>query len=283
MFADVDLARRLELAEARLTADIGRAVRHGGRAADVLVHELTEGVAVFAGPGSPANKLIGAGFGGPIDETALAAIEQAFVRRQTPLHVEISTLAHRENFELLTRRGYRLAGFENVLGLPLSRPAGEEPGRISRTAVHIDAIAEEEGAAWLDAVTAGFLHADGPVGGAPIESFPREALETIFLDLAATARFRRYLARVGGQVAGGASMRLEAGVAQLCGAATLPAWRRRGVQAALLARRLADAADAACDVAVVTTQPGTQSQRNAQRQGFAVLYARAVLIRTFGA
>ena len=75
-------------------------------------------------------------------------------------------------------------------------------------------------------------------------------------------------------------MRLdEAGVAQLAGAATLPAFRRRGVQRALLAARLAAARRAGCDLAVVTTQPGTQSQVNAERQGFRLLYARAILVK----
>ncbi|MEJ2340034.1 MAG: hypothetical protein P8Y15_14260 [Gemmatimonadales bacterium] len=74
-------------------------------------------------------------------------------------------------------------------------------------------------------------------------------------------------------------MRLSGGIAQLCGAATLPEHRRRGVQTALLARRLADAAHAGCDVAVVTTQPGSKSQENVQRRGFELLYTRAILVR----
>jgi predicted acetyltransferase len=74
-------------------------------------------------------------------------------------------------------------------------------------------------------------------------------------------------------------MRMAEGVAQLTGAATAPAHRRRGVQSALLSARLADAAAADCDVAVITTQPGSKSQQNAQRQGFDLLYARAVLVK----
>ena len=34
-----------------------------------------------------------------------------------------------------------------------------------------------------------------------------------------------------------------------------------------------------CDVAVITTQPGSKSQQNAQRQGFDLLYTRAVLVK----
>ena len=63
------------------------------------------------------------------------------------------------------------------------------------------------------------------------------------------------------------------------GAATRPSHRRRGVQSSLLAARLARAAEAGCDVAVVTTQPGSKSQQNVQRQGFELLYTRAVLVR----
>jgi GNAT superfamily N-acetyltransferase len=60
---------------------------------------------------------------------------------------------------------------------------------------------------------------------------------------------------------------------------TAPAHRRRGVQTALLSARLADAAAAGCDIAVVTTQPGSKSQQNVQRRGFDLLYTRAVLVK----
>jgi hypothetical protein len=36
---------------------------------------------------------------------------------------------------------------------------------------------------------------------------------------------------------------------------------------------------AGCDLAVVTTQPGSTSQRNVQRSGFDLLYTRAVLVK----
>ena len=59
----------------------------------------------------------------------------------------------------------------------------------------------------------------------------------------------------------------------------MPAHRRRGVQSALLVSRLTDAARRGCDIAVVTTQPGSKSQQNVQRQGFELLYTRAILVR----
>jgi ribosomal protein S18 acetylase RimI-like enzyme len=73
-------------------------------------------------------------------------------------------------------------------------------------------------------------------------------------------------------------MRIADGVAQLTRAATAPVFRRRGIQSALLAARLADATAAGCDIAVITVQPGSTSQQNAQRNGFDLLYTRAVLV-----
>jgi GNAT superfamily N-acetyltransferase len=91
------------------------------------------------------------------------------------------------------------------------------------------------------------------------------------------------LARRQMEVAGGGSLYLHDGVALLCGAATLPAHRRRGVQAALLQARLAHARAMGCELAVVTTQPGSKSQQNVQRAGFELIYSRAILVRAAAA
>ena len=83
----------------------------------------------------------------------------------------------------------------------------------------------------------------------------------------------------GGAGAGGGGLRIGDGIAQFCGAATLPAFRRRGIQTALLRRRLRDARGAGCDLGIMAAQPGSRSHFNAQRQGFSLLYSRAVLVK----
>ncbi len=138
----------------------------------------------------------------------------------------------------------------------------------------------EEFGAWLDVVAEGTAHPD--TQGLPWhEEFPREVIIGAERDLAAAGAVR-YAALRDGIIAGGATMRIADGIAQLTGAATAPAHRRRGVQTALLSARLADAAALGCDVAVITTQPGSKSQQNAQRQGFDLLYTRAVLVKDCG-
>jgi GNAT superfamily N-acetyltransferase len=90
-----------------------------------------------------------------------------------------------------------------------------------------------------------------------------------------------YLARVEGKVAGGATLAIRDGVAGLFGASTLPAFRKRGVQTALLHARLERAAEAGCDLAVCLAQPGSSSERNIVRRRFTVLYTRVKFEKEF--
>lgn len=274
LFCSTSLAARIERAETTLVAEATRAIAR--RDAGVLLRDLAGGVAAFTGPGSPLNKIAGLGFGGAIDAAALADIEAAFAARSAPLQVEVSTLADPAVVGSLTRRGYTLVGFENVLGRALAADgssAHETPG----TAVLRSSRAELD--VWVDTLVTGFAAADAQGVAVPEAAIDRAVLEPVIRDFVAADAVSLYLARRDDVVVGGASMRLHDGVAQLCGAATLPAHRRRGVQSALLAQRLVDAAAAGCDLAVLTTAPGSKSQENAQRRGFELLYARAVLVR----
>ncbi|MCQ9177689.1 GNAT family N-acetyltransferase [Streptomyces sp. IBSBF 2953] len=273
LFCDVALAKRLERVEAELMAaateaaclrrgdDVGFVTRTGG------------GVATFAEDGSPFNKIAGLGFADLPDTAALDEIERAFAARSAAVQAEVSALADPAVSALLTARGYRLEAFENVLGLAL----GSAYERVAPPDIDVRVARDEEFDAWLDVVTDGFAHPDGQ--GVPShEEFPRDVLANAERDFTA-AGVVPYIALCDGIVAGGGSLRVADGVAQLTGAATAPAHRRRGVQTALLAARLADAATSGCDLAVVTTQPGSRSQQNVQRRGFHLLYTRAVLVR----
>jgi GNAT superfamily N-acetyltransferase len=189
------------------------------------------------------------------------------------VQVELPHLADPEIGIALSRRGYQLESFENVLGIAIDdkyditlpdgiqiRPSGDEELDVWLTMM-ADAVAvpDTQGIPWR-------------------EEFPRDTYIEAERDTAA-ADITRYLAILNGDIAGGAGLRTTEGVAQFAGAATLPAHRRHGIQSALLSTRLADAATAGCDVGVITTQPASKSQQNAQRSGFDLLYTRAVLVK----
>ena len=272
LFCDTALAERIERIEADLIAMAAGAARRRSTDAAGFAIPIAGGVASFAEPGSPFNKVGGLGFAGVPHATELDDIEQAFAARGAHVQIELAHLADPAIGAVLTERGYRLTSFENVLGHALM---GQHE-RVTAPGVEVRPSSDDELEAWLDVVTDAVAHPDTD-GLSQHEEFDADAVERAERDLV-SAGARRYVALRDGVIAGGAGMRIADGVAQLTGAATSPAHRRHGIQTALLAARLADAAAAGCDIAVITTQPGSKSQQNAQRRGFDLLYTRAVLV-----
>lgn len=275
MFVSISLAARIDRGEARLSRSFGQAALAKRTHDDAFVEEIGDGVAVYAGPSSPMNKMIGVGFGTLPPDDRLRGVEELFQARGAPLQAEVSTLADPAFAAELTRRGYILQGFENVSGRAITShdAGGDHPDGIEVTLTN-----DDDAARWLDVMITGFLHPD--LQGVQAEPPPgRDTLERALGDTVGVPGLRRYAARVDGQLAGVATLRLDEGLAQLCGAATLPAFRRRGIQTALQRRRLADAFDERCDLALLTTQPGSKSEENGRRQGFQLLYSRALLVK----
>jgi GNAT superfamily N-acetyltransferase len=83
-----------------------------------------------------------------------------------------------------------------------------------------------------------------------------------------------FLAELDGQAIGAGGLAIHEGMALFAGASTIPGWRRRGAQRALLAARFQYARAAGCDLAMMGAEPGSSSQRNAERQGFRIAYTR---------
>jgi GNAT superfamily N-acetyltransferase len=282
VFTSIDLAARIDAAEGRLCADIVRASKDRRSETHSLVTPLAGGLVVYAAPGSPVNKGIGIALTEPLEEAPLVVVEEEWRARNEPLRIELSALAKPEAATLLTARGYLVIGFENQLGCELRDWNEAVVGlRAPDTGprIVVESLAESDEQLWREVTVDGFAQPDA--SPTAHEIFPREVLDDIFITLGRTSGFRRYVARVDRRVAGAASLRIDGDIAQLAGAATLPAFRRRGVQTALLRYRLLEARDAGCALAVVTTQPGSTSQANVQRRGFALLYARAILARSW--
>ncbi len=94
---------------------------------------------------------------------------------------------------------------------------------------------------------------------------------------------RLFVAEVEGKpVACGAGLIIhEHKIVALFGAGTLPDYRGRGFQTALLQARIKAATEAGCEFAVIVTQGGSTSQRNAERLGFRVAYSKATMLKPF--
>lgn len=266
LFCDAALAERVERME---TARVLTGIAAGGFAIAV-----GGGYATYVEPGSPLNKVVGVGFAGVPRDGDWDAVERAYAGREVPTTVELSHLADLAIAVQLTARGYRLTGFENVLG----RAVDPASAPVTPPGIEVRPSDDDEFELWLGIMVGGFLQPDKSDAPAD-EEFAAEPLERAVRDLSSAVGVRRYLALADGVPAGGASAAFRDGVAAFTGAATWRQFRRRGIQTALLAARLSDAVAEGCDIAIVTTSPATKSQQNAQRQGFELLYTRAVLTR----
>jgi GNAT superfamily N-acetyltransferase len=80
-----------------------------------------------------------------------------------------------------------------------------------------------------------------------------------------------------GRPAAGAILTTRDGIGYLALAGTLPEFRGRGFQQALIAARITAAAEEGCELIVATAEFGTVSQRNIERGGLRTAYTKPVL------
>ena len=83
-----------------------------------------------------------------------------------------------------------------------------------------------------------------------------------------------FVAELDGKSGATGMLCLHDGVALFAGASTVPEMRRRGLQAALLEARMRYAYEHGYSLAMMVTEAGSQSQRNAERKGFRIAYTR---------
>jgi GNAT superfamily N-acetyltransferase len=262
-FVDLAFARRLEMAETMTPAHVKALQRF---APDATSEVIAGGTAIFGGRAYPANHIVGMGLYSPVASADVDRVEEFYRSRGVPCEIVVSPLADRSLLEVLAPRGYRITEFNSVLIRGLQEEAPIEPA----AGITVERVNEGAVQAWDRVLAKGFAEF-GPLP------------ENLFAAFAALPDGLCFLARVNGQPAGGAAGAImrEAGIAALFGTATLPEFRHRGVQAALINRRLWEAANAGCEYAVVSTMPGSGSQRNMERRGFRVAYTKLVMVRTW--
>jgi GNAT superfamily N-acetyltransferase len=263
-FVDRNFAYKLELTDAHGGVAFARAHAEMFPESGAAAESFAGGWAAFAGADSPVTQAFALGLSGPVEESEIERMEDFFRSRGAATNVELCPYADLSIVEIFRRRGYSLIELSNVLA---RRLAPEDAHLSFNDAARVRRAEAHEGRLWAETVARGF--------------FPEGELPQMMIDLMITAQHRPsgayFLAEVEGQVAGGGMLIMHEGVASLGGASTLPAFRNRGAQTALMRARLAFAAERGCEVAMVTTMPGTASQRNAERQDFRVVYTRSKL------
>ena len=164
-------------------------------------------------------------------------------------------------FKLFNERGYRPIEFSSVLYRPIDPDLRLSASRNDQVKVRL----VEENEIELFAQTA----FEGWSEFTEILDFLHELAQ-----VSAHSKSLSFIAALKGKPVATGALSITGDVALLAGASTIPAARRQGAQLALLEERLRYAAVHGCTVAMMAANPGSGSQRNAERNGFRIAYTR---------
>ena len=260
-FADIDLARRLEGTEARGNVEFVEARARAFPDRGATWTEVAGTYAMFDGVGSPLTQTFGLGVFQPVTATDMDALEEFFRSRGADVFHEVSPLADNSVFTLLGERGYRSVEFSNVMYRPISPDLRLHAAMNER--VNVRVTGKDEVKLWAETAFEGWSEFT------EVADFLKELGQ-----LRAESDSLSFLAELEGKPIATGTLIIAGDVALLAGASTVPAARRQGAQLALLEGRLRHAAAQGCTVAMMVAQPGSGSQRNAERHGFRIAYTR---------
>jgi len=265
ILSDKTLAVRLETAQALNQVEYAKAYNRMGLEPEAAHKKIGSGHAVFAGADSPLTQAFGLGLEGEVDDDELDELEAFFKDRGAGVNVEVCNMADMIFIQKLIERGYTISEFTHVLARPI---ATTEAFDVSGDYI-IREVGEDEIDTYSRVVAEGFVE----------HGLAQDSLTDVFKVFFRQANCTCFAALNNGEPAGGGAVFIQDGVAELGGASTIPRHRNLGIQTGLLRRRLGFGASKGCDLAMVTTLPGTTSQRNVQRQGFQIVYARTKFTR----
>lgn len=261
-------ARVLERALAECSAATARAMAQLDPASGASVLEVAGGLAIFAGPGSPLTQGLAMGLHGAVAAAELDAMERHVCPAgQGSKQLEVCPFVDPSLPALLAERAYRVHEWQLVWTCVL--PDGPlAPLQAPDAALAVRRVRPGEEDVFFRCVLSGFLET---------EEAPEAAL-AMMRPSAFAEGMEQYLALLGDEPIGGASLARIGRVAFVNGCGVRPAFRRRGAQGALLRARLDRARDLACTIGYSATLPGTASRRNMERYGFQVAYPKIVML-----
>ena len=261
-FSDLALARRLERAEAQSSARFVEARVRVFPESSAQWIEVAGAYAMFDTASSPLTQTFGLGLLQEVTSAEMELIEEFFRERGAPVFHEVSPLAGLALLTLLNERGYRTVEFTSVMYRPIRTDLSLTASPNERIRVRL--VREGERELWARVAARGWSEfselADFMLEVGQISARAEGALS--------------FFAELDGQPIATGVLSICEGVALLAGASTIPEGRKQGAQSALLESRLRFAAEQGSDIAMMCAQPGSASQRNAERHGFRIAYTR---------
>lgn len=260
--ADLALARRIELMEGITNSGFVEARAELFPQTGAIWIRVGGGYALFDGPHSPVTQTFGLGLFEEITDGHLDEIEAFYFDRNTDVNLEVCPLPNHCLHLKLSERGYDPIEFTSILYRPVS---GVSVGSLSlNPMLRVRRLKPEEAMTWAE------IAADGWREFGEMDDLLHEVARISMLRVDT----HLFVAELGERPIAAGVLAVCDGILHLAGACTIPEARRQGAQLALLESRLDFGSRNGCDIAVMGTQPGSASQRNAERHGFRVAYTR---------
>lgn len=198
---------------------------------------------------------------GTLQAGDLDAIESFFTERGAPTQHEVCPLAGVATTATLVERGYVPVEMSSVV----VRALEDVPLADEAPSLRVRVTEPRDQATWIETSVRGWNMGpdfDAMIRGFALLAFTRAGTTNFVAETDADGAIAT------------ASLGIKDGIALLAGACTIPHARGRGAQLALMNARLAYARRQGCRIAMMAAEPGSSSQRNAERSDFHVAYTR---------
>ena len=232
--------------------------------------------------GQQMNRTLGLGMKGVVTENDISEIEDLHGRSNLTPSILLCPYADQSVLQALAMRSYVVDGFLNIYARSLHEvnvefdTSMDFPAEISfgSNMLVCRAPANEAG-------MGAFIHAS--VAGFKDDGRSDEVLRSLAETAALRLDTNLYFGKIDGQIAGCGAMALMetkyGRVAHLYIDSTIPNFRGRGVQQALIRARLIDAKRLGYDFATIHARPGIGTGRNAEKEGFGLAFTKPILTK----
>ncbi|MEJ7602149.1 MAG: GNAT family N-acetyltransferase [Kofleriaceae bacterium] len=255
---DRELACRLERTESAIGTSFTAVQQRVAPEVGAVWRDFDGTYAIYDGAESPMTQTFGLGMFAPTTPEQLTEIEAFFEQRGAPVMHEVSPLAGVATYAMLAERGYRPHELSTVLVLQLH----DHEAPTSSLKVRVVTPADRP------------VFVETAIGGWASDATYGEVIRKLTEIASQNTSMLHFLVEQDGEPIASGSLGIHEGVALFAGASTIPRARGLGAQSLLLAARYAEARRRGCELAMMVCDPGSTSQRNAERRGFRVAYTR---------
>ena len=273
MLMPSEIARMEEARQARAMTELG------------AIHErIMGGVMAYLEPGSWANQACGIGMGGKVSQDEVDRLVAFYESRGVEPRAEVAQFADESLLAAMANHQFELRQFETVLARLLHE--GEQIDPAPAQGWPVDSDGNELVIEAVDAADETLVLESWRVAMSGFLPEPREPTEkelAMHRTILAHPHSEYLVAKFGDTVVGAGGAEYPRGddipVGVLFGVSVLDAYRRRGVQQALILHRVRGAQQRGAKVVVIHSLPGASTDRNSMRLGFGPCYTKAIMAK----